>query len=160
MKQTKKTKPSSKAPEEKTKQLDLGMKEPFKNKLFKLKGKTDKALLQIEVKKFFKDAFFWFVITFTTAMLLQQGYVIYTSYNRIPTLLPILTYNLDTDKTLTDRNYIFIFPAITLFCYIIAMIVTTKFYNREKMLSKFILLCTLLTGVASTILLVYLIQNY
>ncbi len=159
MKQVKKKK-SSKVPEEKVKQLDLGIKEPFKNKFFKIKNKTDIALLQIEVKKFLRDPFFWFATIFSAGMLLQQCYIIYNTYNIIPKSLPVLTYNLATNGMLADKHFILIYPIITLFCFLLGIIITSKYYNREKVLSKFILLCTLLTAVASTILLVYLTQNY
>ena len=157
MKQVKKKKTPQK---EVLKQLDFGIKEPFKNKILKLKGKTDIMLLQIEVKKFFKDAFFWFVAVIDTVMLLQQGYILYTSYKISPTYLPLLGYNLESESKLTNKYMLFIFPAITLIGLITSIIITGKYYNREKLLTRFILFCTILASIACTILLTYLIQNY
>lgn len=156
MKRTKK----EKAPEEKVKQLDLGIKEPFKNKILKVKSKTDVMLLQLEVKKFLKDAFFWFVIVFDFVMTLQQGWIIYTMYNRLPSLVPIFNYYLVSLDSLANKNFIFIFPGISIISLLTGIIITTKYYNREKMLTKFILLCSLLTCIAETIILIHLTGKY
>jgi len=150
-----------KAPKPKEeKQLDLGIKEPFKNKIFKIKGKTDVALLQFEVKKFLKDSFFWFVIVSNTVMLMQQGFWLHNNMQKFPSLTPILNYNLSSESRITNRYFLYIFPIISILSVIIGVIVTMKYYNKEKMLTKFILLCTLLASVSSSIILIHLTLNY
>lgn len=150
MKQTKKPK------EEKVKQLNLGMKDPLKNKILKIKGKTDKALLHFEVKKFFKDPLFWFVLVFDLVLLAQQIYWIYTHIDIFPPITPILNYNLSSELRLTSREFLYVFPSISLFSIIISTIIISKFYNKEKMLSKFVLLCSLLVCVSGSIALIHL----
>ena len=53
---------SQRKKEDKNTQLGLKIKEPFKNRFFKIKGKTDSLLTQLEVRKFLKDLFFWFAL--------------------------------------------------------------------------------------------------
>jgi len=142
------------------KQLDLGMKDPFKNKILKIKGKTDVMLLQFEVKKFFKDSFFWFVIVSDMIMLVQQGFWLHNNIEKFPSLTPILNYNLSSENRITNRDFLYIFPIITLLSLIIGIIVTAKYYNKEKMLIKFILLCTVLASVSASIMLIHLTLNY
>lgn len=149
-----------KAPKQEEKQLDLGIKDPFKNKIFKIKGKTDTMLLQFEVKKFLKDAFYWFVIVSNTVMLIQQGLWLHENISKFPSLTPVLNYNLDAESRVTDKNFLYIFPIITLISIIIGVIVTVKYYNKEKMLTKFILLCTLLASISGSIMLIQLTLNY
>lgn len=150
-----------KAPKPKEeKQLDLGMKDPFKNKILKIKGKTDVMLLQFEVKKFFKDSFFWFIIVSDTVMLAQQGFWLYNNIQRFPSLTAILNYNLTPENRIVSKHFLYIFPIITLLSIIIGTIVTIKYYNKEKMLTKFILLCTLLASVSGSIMLIHLTLNY
>lgn len=154
-------KPKKTAPKkEEIKQLDLGIKEPFKNKICKIKGKTEIMLLQIEVKKFLMDSFFWLVTVITTIMLGQQLLLLSQSYKKLPSFMPVLNYNLEADTRLTSKEFIFIFPVMTLICLIMSIVTTAKYYNREKMLSKFILLGTLLVGISSSILLLYLSKDY
>jgi len=149
-----------KAPKQEEKQLDLGIKDPFKNKIYKIKGKTDTMILQFEVKKFLKDNFFWFIIVTNTVMLAQQGLWLHNNIQRFPSLTPILNYNLSPENRIASKYFLYIFPIITLLSIIISVIVTTKYYNKEKMLTKFILLCTLLTSISGSIILIHLTLNY
>jgi len=152
----KKAKKSEKPKEEKVKQLDLGIKDPFKNEIYKIKGKTDNIILQFEVRKFFKDPFFWFVIVFSLVMLAQQIYWIQTNISNFPALTPILNYNLSSDMRLLPKIFLYIFPMISIFSIIVSTIVIAKYYNKEKMLSKLVLLCSLLACVSGTIMLIHL----
>ena len=152
----KKAKKSEKPKEEKVKQLDLGIKDPFKNKIYKIKGKTDNIILQFEVRKFFKDPFFWFVTVFSLVMLAQQIYWIQTNISNFPALTPILNYNLSSDMRLLPKIFLYIFPTISIFSIIVSTIVIAKYYNKEKMLSKLVLLCSLLACVSGTIMLIHL----
>ncbi len=152
----KKAKKSEKPKEEKVKQLDLGIKDPFKNKIYKIKGKTDNIILQFEVRKFFKDPFFWFVIVFSLVMIAQQIYWIQTNIAKFPSLTPILNYNLSSDARILPKYFLYIFPSISLFSIIVSTIVTARYYNKEKMLSKLVLLCGLLASVSGTIMLIHL----
>lgn len=152
----KKAKKSEKPKEEKVKQLDLGIKDPFKNKIYKIKDKTDNIILQFEVRKFFKDPFFWFVIVFSLVMIAQQIYWIQTNIAKFPSLTPILNYNLSSDARILPKYFLYIFPSISLFSIIVSTIVTARYYNKEKMLSKLVLLCGLLASVSGTIMLIHL----
>ncbi len=149
-----------KTPKQEEKQLDLGIKDPFKNKIFKIKGKTDAMILQFEVKKFLKDSFFWFVIVSDAIMLAQQGLWLYNNVEKFPSLTPILNYNLSAENRVADKYLLLIFPIISLLSIIIGIIVTMKYYNKEKMLTKFILLCTLLASLSGSIILIQLTLNY
>jgi len=149
-----------KAPKPEEKQLDLGMKDPFKNKVLRIKSRTDVLLLQIEVRKFLKDAFFWFVIVSNTVMLGQQGLWLHDNTQRFPSITPILNYNLSPENRLANRYFLYIFPIITLIGIIVDIVITAKYYNKEKMLTKFILLCTLLASISGSIMLIHLTLNY
>jgi len=149
-----------KTPKQEEKQLDLGIKDPFKNKIYKIKGKTDAMVLQFEVKKFLKDSFFWFVIVLNTILLIQQGLWLHNNIDKFPSLTPILNYNLSAENRVTEKYFLYIFPIISLLSIIIGTIVTMKYYNKEKMLTKFILLCTLLASVSGSLVLIQLTLNY
>jgi hypothetical protein len=151
------TKKSEKPEAEEAKQLDLGIKDPFKNKIYKIKGKTDNFLLQLEVRKFFKDPFFWFVIVLSFTMLIQQTYWVTTHFAQFPTLTPILNYNLSASARLLQKEFLYIFPFISLFSIIVSTLVTSNYYNKEKMLSKLVLLCCLLACISGSIMLIHLI---
>ena len=147
-------------PEEKNKQLDLKIKEPLKNKFFKIKDKTDKYIRQIEVRKFLKDPFFWFVVIISLIMIAYQIYLIVQNLNTLPSLLPILRYNIQAPGKLIQRDYIVIYPILSSIPLITSIILTTRTYNQEKTLTKLLLLTPLLTSISLSVILIQLINSF
>lgn len=146
--------------EDKNTQLGLKIKEPLKNKFFKIKGKTDSFLTQLEVRKFLKDIFFWFVLIISLLMIAYQVYLIVINLDNLPSLLPILRYNIAASAKLTSKIYLIIYPAISLLSLAVATFLAIKIYNREKFLTKLLLLATLLCSVSTTISLIQLINTF
>lgn len=145
---------------EKNTQLDLKIKEPFKNKYFKIKGKADSFLTQLEVKKFLKDLFFWFVLIISLILILYQIYVIVINLNNLPSLLPILKYNISSSGKLISKIYLIIYPLISFISILVAIFFSIRIYNREKFLTKFLLLSALLCTFSLSISLIQLINTF
>jgi len=145
---------------EKNTQLGLKIKEPLKNKYFKIKGKTDSLLTQLEVRKFLKDIFFWFVLVISLLMTAYQIYLIVLNINNLPSLLPILRYNIASSAKLTSKTYLVMYPIISLISVGIATFLVTKVYNREKFLTKLLLLTALLCSISMTVSLIQLINTF
>jgi hypothetical protein len=154
----KKNKKKDSQPKEE-KQLDLGIKEPFKNRFYKLKGKTDKAVQRLEVRRYLQDPLTWGVIIISLFLIATQGYLIYTNWDKFPTLIPIFKYQLLNAQKLADSEYVLIYPALSLMALIFTIIVTGKFYSREKYLVKFLLVSTFLSSFSLTVILIDLIKN-
>jgi len=146
--------------EDKNTQLGLKIKEPFKNKYFKIKGKTDSLLTQLEVRKFLKDIFFWFVLVISLLMAAYQIYLIVVNLDNLPSLLPILRYNIAASAKLTSKIYLVIYPVISLVSIGTATFLAVKVYNREKFLTKLLLLTALLCSVSMTVALIQLINTF
>lgn len=146
--------------EDKNTQLDLKIKEPFKNHFFKIKGKTDTLLTQLEVRKFLKDLFFWFVLVIALLMIAYQIYLIVVNLDNLPSMLPILRYNIEASAKLTSKIYLILYPAISLISLITAVLLSIKIYNRERFLTKILLLASLLCSISMTISLIQLINNF
>ena len=146
--------------EDKNTQLGLKIKEPFKNKFFKIKGKTDSLLTQLEVRKFLKDIFFWFVLVISLLMVAYQIYLVVVNLDNLPSLLPILRYNIAASAKLTSKIYLVIYPGISLISLVTATFLAIKIYNREKFLTKLLLLAALLCCISTTISLIQLINTF
>jgi len=156
----KKKSSSQRKKEDKNTQLGLKIKEPFKNRFFKIKGKTDSLLTQLEVRKFLKDLFFWFVLVIALLMIAYQIYIIVVSLNSLPSMLPILRYNIEASAKLTSKIYLILYPSISLISLVTAVFLSIKIYNREKFLTKILLLTSLLCSISMTISLIQLINNF
>lgn len=154
----KKTK--DKKPKEKVTQLDFGIKEPFKNKYFKAKGKTEKIVRKIEVKKSLRDPLTWGVVIIGLVLIATQGYLIHLKIDNLPSLLPVFQYQIQHTSKLVDKWYVLIYPIISGVVLLLSIITTSKFYSREVYLSKLLLVVAFLSSLSSTIILVDLINRF
>jgi len=77
---------------EEPKQLNLDIKEPFKNKFYKAKRNFDFAVLKLEVIKFLKDPLVWSVIIWGGCLSLFQINSIITNIEKLPTLIPLFKF--------------------------------------------------------------------
>jgi hypothetical protein len=146
--------------QEKVSQLDLGIKEPFINKFFKIKGNVDFALLKFEVKRFLKDPLVWAAFVISVILIGQQIILIYKNIHNMPVYIPVFRYFISIPKKLVSKEYIFIFPSISIFSFILSFIFTSRYYNSEKSLTKFLLFGLLLCTLSQTIILIDLVKFF
>ena len=146
--------------EEKDAQLGLKIKEPLKNKFFKIKGKTDTYLTQLEVRRFLKDAFFWFVVVISITIVGYQIYLIVQSLYILPSLIPILRYNIQSSGQLIHKNFIIIYPILSSVALVTSVVLSSKSYNKDKVLTKLLLLTALLTSMALSVILIQLVNSF
>ena len=146
--------------EEKDAQLGLKIKEALKNKFFKIKGKTDTYLTQLEVRRFLKDAFFWFVVVISITMVGYQIYLIVQSLYILPSIIPILRYNIQSSGQLIHKNFIIIYPILSSVALVTSVVLSSKSYNKDKVLTKLLLLTALLTSMALSVILIQLVNSF
>lgn len=145
---------------EEVKQLDLGIKDPFKNKFFKLKSSIELSILQFEVRKFLKDPLVWGVLVISLILIAQQALLIYQNIDSLPLYIPIFKYFLSAERKLVTTEYILAFPVISAFVLLSSLYLTSRYYNREKTLTKLLLLSILLVTFSQTVTLIDLIRNF
>ena len=144
--------------QEETKQLDLEIKEPFKNKFYKAKRKFDFALLKLEVIKFLKDPLVWATLIISVIMILFQIQMILRYLNSTPTYLPIFKFYTALKKELIESKYLYLFPILSGLILLLSMLFISRNYNREKNLTKLLLVAALLATLLLSITLVQLIR--
>jgi len=145
---------------EEVKQLDLGIKEPFKNRFFKIKRSFDLAVLKFEVRKFLKDPLVWATLVITLILVAQQVYLIYTNLPLLPELLPIFRYFIAVSQKLAVKDYVIIFPTISMVTLLLSFSFTSRYYNSEKALTKILLFTSLLCTISQTLILIDLIRLF
>ncbi len=144
--------------EEQAKQLDLEIKEPFKNKFYKAKRQFDTTVLHLEVRKFFKDPLVWAVLVISLVMIASQIFSIEKSFSSMPKLLPIFKYFASAKKELVDKELIYIYPGISILVLVTTLLFVSKNYNREKYLSRLLLVSALVCIVFLSIIMFDLIK--
>jgi len=140
------------------KQLDLEIKEPAKNKFYKAKGKFDSAVLKLEVVKFLKDPLVWVVLVFGITMIAFQIDIISKQINTIPKYIPLFRFYLAPKNILVESKYIYTVPITTGITVLISMIFVSRNYNREKNLTKILLVSTIIAILFLSITLVQIIR--
>jgi hypothetical protein len=145
---------------EESKQLDLGIKEPFKNKLFKLKRAIDFAILKFEVRKFLKDPLVWGVLVISLVLIAQQVYLISINLETLPTYIPVFRYFISIPQKLAVKDYILLFPTISAVALLLSFIFTSRYYNSERILTKILLFTSLLCTISQSLVLVDLINLF
>ena len=146
--------------EEKEKQLDLGIKEPFKNRFFKIKRSIDFAILKFEVRKFLKDPLVWATLIITVVLIAQQIYFISTNLAQLPVYVPVFRYFISIPSKLVVKDYIIIFPTISVVGLLLSFLFTSRYYNSEKALTKILLFTSLLCTISQTLILIDLINLF
>lgn len=149
---------AKKEKKEEYKQLNLDIREPFSNKFFKIKGIFDKKILSLEVLKFLKDPLLWAVLVIGVIFTIYQLYIIQTNYQSLPTVLPILKYFITAKEQLVSKELLYIYPSISAISLLLTILLTPKYYNRERSFVKLLMSCCLLCCIAQTIILIDLIS--
>ena len=146
---------SSKEP----KQLDLDIKEPFKNKLYKAKRNFDFAVLRLEVIKFLKDPLVWSVIICGFSLSIFQINLIMSNIGKMPTLIPLLKFYNSPLDILSPKEFLYTIPSLCIFITLLTLFSVSRNYNREKSLSKILLICSSASTIFLSIILIQLIKT-
>ena len=146
--------------EKEEKQLDLGIKEPFKNRFLKIKRSIDFAVLKFEVRKFLKDPLVWATLVVSVVLIAQQIYLITTTLTQLPVYVPIFRYFISIPSKLAVKDYIIIFPTISVVGLLLSFLFTSRYYNSEKALIKILLFTSLLCTVSQSLILIDLINLF
>ena len=143
---------------EEVKQLDLDIKEPYKNKFYKLKRDFDTTVLQLEVIKFLKDPLVWAMFVISAILIYFQIQTILENIQTLPTYLPILRFYTSPTKQLIETKYLYAFPVLSASLLVVSTFFISKNYNREKNLVKLLLVSTLILVIFLTIALINLVS--
>lgn len=144
----------------KEKQLGLGIKEPFKNRFLKRKDDFRMLLRKLEAKRFLKDPVLWSTVTITTVFTIHQFLLIRHYFSSLPQYLPIYRYYMASSSKLISKNFIFLYPAISIFTIILSLSFSSSYYSTEKSLTKLLLFSTTLCVFAQSVLLIYLTKSF
>lgn len=143
---------------EESKQLGLDIKEPFKNRFFKVKGNVDSKMRQMEVRRFFREPFLWLALVIGIILILHQVTLILQNIDLLPSYLPIFKFYLASQEQLAEKIYIYIYPIISASVLFLSFLFTVRYYNRERNFTKILLLSSLLCIFAQSIILIDLIS--
>jgi hypothetical protein len=126
-------------------QLDLGLKSPFRNKLFEIKERISKFFAYLEVFKFLREPLNWFFITLSLFFIGMQAYFIYKTLGSLPNELPIFSYFTNLEKKLGATVFIYSLPALSVIIALVGTRLSYKYFHKERVMSALLLLSVLLS---------------
>lgn len=136
----KNTPQQKKQPEKKVAQLELGLKSPFKNVFYNLKGRLVSRFNLFEANTFINDPLVWLLVTSQLVGIFYQLIYVLNSLNKLPSLLPFLGYEAVTSASLLPKIYFLIFPIVSFVIFAITFRNSKINYFRNQFLSIYILL--------------------
>jgi hypothetical protein len=141
-------------------QYDLGLQEPYSNKLHSFKQKVELRLKRLETKAFIRSFLPWFYIVVSLSFIAVQAYYIKNYYDDLPSQIPLLQYYMNLQKKLVPSYYIYLIPGFSVAILLICLLPSYKWYNKKKDLAKFTLFFMMLSILMLTIALTKIFSQY
>lgn len=139
-----------KSKNEENPQLDLQLKEPWTNKIWKYIGVLRKKLTWLDLQKFLKEPNSWLLLIAIISVLALTYNYFANVYQYLPTEIPLLYNYNNLELRLIDSSKLYTLVILSVATSIITILIAYKSYNQKKYLSYILLLITIL--VASTYL--------
>jgi len=146
--------------ENKTEQLDFGLKEPISNKFYNVKNKFYYSQAFWKTQRFTKDTFIWLFIIFSLAAIIYQVYLLSIYFNQLPQNLPLLQMYLTPDLRLIPNELIILPPVISAVVLFISLPLSTRIYYENKLLGIFCMGSSTAVGFSLSYATVKLISFY
>jgi len=152
-KQTKEKKPEEK-------QLDLGLKQSPFNIFTKQKERFDLFRARWDTRRYTKSNWVWFTIVLSASLIATQVVAIQENILLLPKQIPLYQLYLDNIQRLAPSSYLYLIPSVSCLLFVIGVLFSNKYYNKERTLSNLLLLTTFLATLIMTISLIRLINLY
>lgn len=145
---------------DKVTQLELGLNSPFSNSLVKLTTKVSKSMMFFDLMKFAKDPIIWILTTISVILIGIQVYLIYISIPDLPSLIPLVNYHNFDEMKLYSSQVAYAVPILSSVLVISSILLSYRWYNKEKDIIKFFIFLVFLSIIANTYHIVKLLTLY
>ncbi|NLZ24270.1 hypothetical protein GX888_00775 [Candidatus Dojkabacteria bacterium] len=143
---------------EKEAQLDFGLKDNPKNIYYKYKDQYELWLAGLETNRYFKDPLMWFTLILSSTLIFTQGYLL--TKKKIPTRISVFNYYVPLQKRLGNSYLIYLYPLLGLSVLLIGLFISRKYYHKERLLSKVLLISILLSNFSLCIISLRLLLSF
>lgn len=141
-------------------QYDLGLSEPYTNKLYAIKQDLSLRLKLFETKTFVRSFPNWFYIIVSLFLIFAQIRYLELLYSELPSLIPTYQYIIDLEKRLEIKQSVYFVPIISTVILFLSVLSTYKWYNKKKNLALFTLFFMFLGIGMLTLALAKLLSQY
>ena len=146
--------------EKKSKQLELRLRQPLFNSLAKIKERFELSRARWDIKKYTKSTWVWFTIVLTLFLIATQLLTIQENIVILPRQIPLLKIYIEAEKALVHVDYIYLIPGVSFLIFLMGIILSNSFYNKQRSLSNTVLWVMFLGTLVVTISLIRLINLF
>lgn len=139
------------AEKQENEQLSFELKEPFINKLYKIKNRLFFTIKILEGKKFLRSGFVWFFIIATLSEIFVQIYYIEKYFSVISNEIPLLKMYVSPSLKIASKEGLILIPIISTLVLLISIYFSARTYRTRKNLS----ITTLFVTFASIAIITY-----
>lgn len=147
-------------PEKKDEQLNLKLKESPFNDLVKYKERFELFRVKWDIRKYTKSSWVWFTIVLSLSLIATQFYTVLENYELLPKKIPIFQIYVNSEDTLAPSSLIYLAPTLSFLIVIVGIVVSNRYYNKERDLSNTLLWVMFLANLIITIALIRIINIY
>lgn len=150
----------SKKDKKKNDQLKLSLKESFFGGIAKYKNRFELFRAKWDIKRYTKSNWVWFTVVLSLSLIATQIFTILENFSSLPQRIPIFAIYIEAEKTLADRGFVYLIPAISILITVVSIIFSNRYYNKERNLSNTLLWGMFLANLVATLALIRLINLY
>jgi hypothetical protein len=147
-------------PEKKEEQLNLKLKESPLNSITKYKERFELFRAKWDIRKYTKSSWVWFCIILSFSLIATQLFTILEDYSLLPQKIPIFQIYVNAEDTLAPSSFIYLPPILSFLTVIAGIVVSNRYYNKERDLSNTLLWVMFLANLIITIALIRIINLY
>lgn len=146
--------------QEEVKQYELGLKEPFTNRFWKLRNSINERFLRFEKFRFLRNTPFWMLLSLIILLnVLVIDYFI--ELTRVaPDMVPLLNNFIRLEPRLVEREMLYFLPLFLGSFSIYLLITAIYIFNRKPYFSMLVLITSFLTLLTALINIVSLTNQY
>lgn len=144
----------------KEKQLNLGLKQSPLNIFRKYRDEISSLKARLDIRKYSKSTWVWFCIILSTSFIITQIYSVQQSLTTLPERIPLYQIYVDNTQRLSDTDFIYLIPGLSLIILLTGIGISNRMYNKERNLSNVLLLTMLISIATMSIALIRLINLY
>ncbi len=147
-------------PEKKEDQLNLKLKESPLNGLTKYKERFELFRAKWDIRKYTKSSWVWFCIILSFSLIATQLFTILENYTLLPKKIPVFQIYINAQDRLASSSFIYLAPILSFLIVIAGIVVSNRYYNKERDLSNTLLWVMFLANMIITIALIRIINLY
>ncbi len=125
---------------EQTEQLDMGLKEPFSNRLAGFKYNLEVFFVGLRTNSLFSSPFLWVYSALSVSLISIQAYYYFNFIDQLPREIPLFLFVQNPEFALADKNSLFLILLAGAIFTVISVIIAIKTFYKFKLISILIMM--------------------